>query len=72
MKPKQLCLLAFLPHILDSKADGRQAYLQVRQQGRASGSGSAKFSGLHYFSGLSAVSAGNKPAFFSCVQHACR
>ena len=30
VKPKQLCLLAFLPHILDSKAEGREAYLQVR------------------------------------------
>lgn len=28
-KPKQLCLVAFLPHILDSKAAGRQAYLRV-------------------------------------------
>lgn len=28
--PKQLCLVAFLPHILDSKAAGRQAYLEVR------------------------------------------
>lgn len=27
--PKQLCLVAFLPHILDSKAAGRQAYLEV-------------------------------------------
>lgn len=29
VKPRQLCLLAFLPHILDSKAAGREAYLQV-------------------------------------------
>jgi protein disulfide-isomerase A6 len=29
VKPKQLCLIAFLPHILDSKAEGREAYLQV-------------------------------------------
>lgn len=27
--PRQLCLLAFLPHILDSKAAGREAYLEV-------------------------------------------
>ncbi|KAL4431619.1 hypothetical protein ABPG77_001461 [Micractinium sp. CCAP 211/92] len=27
--PKQLCLVAFLPHILDSKAAGRQAYLEI-------------------------------------------
>ena len=29
VKAKQLCLVAFLPHILDSKAAGREAYLQV-------------------------------------------
>jgi hypothetical protein len=29
VKPKQLCLLAFLPHILDSQAAGREAYLQI-------------------------------------------
>ncbi|KAI7837719.1 hypothetical protein COHA_008441 [Chlorella ohadii] len=29
VKPKQLCLVAFLPHILDSKAAGREAYLQI-------------------------------------------
>lgn len=29
VKPKQLCLVAFLPHILDSKASGRQDYLDM-------------------------------------------
>ena len=29
VKPKQLCLVAFLPHILDSKAVGRQAHLDM-------------------------------------------
>lgn len=29
VKPKQLCLVAFLPHILDSKAAGRQEYLSM-------------------------------------------
>ncbi|PSC76647.1 disulfide isomerase [Micractinium conductrix] len=29
VKPKQLCLVAFLPHILDSKAAGREAYLEI-------------------------------------------
>jgi protein disulfide-isomerase A6 len=28
-KPKQLCLVAFLPHILDSKADGRNKYISM-------------------------------------------
>ncbi len=27
--PRQLCFLAFLPHILDSSAAGRNAYLKV-------------------------------------------
>jgi hypothetical protein len=29
---KQLCFIAFLPHILDSKAAGRNAYVQVSSQ----------------------------------------
>ena len=29
VKAKQLCIVAFLPHILDSKAEGREAYIQV-------------------------------------------
>lgn len=29
VKPKQLCLLSFLPHILDSKAEGRNASLDM-------------------------------------------
>lgn len=29
VQPKKLCLIAFLPHILDSKADGREGYLSV-------------------------------------------
>mgnify|MGYP001810224522 FL=1 len=29
IKAKQLCLVAFLPHILDSGAAGREGYLQV-------------------------------------------
>lgn len=29
VKPKQLCLLSFLPHILDSKAAGRKAHLDM-------------------------------------------
>jgi hypothetical protein len=37
VKPKQLCLLAFLPHILDSQAAGREAYLQVGRRGAAGG-----------------------------------
>jgi len=32
VKPKQLCLLAFLPHILDSKADGRNASLEMLKE----------------------------------------
>lgn len=28
--PKKLCLLAFLPNILDTKAAGRRDYIQVR------------------------------------------
>jgi len=29
VRPKQLCLVAFLPHILDSKAEGRQEYISL-------------------------------------------
>lgn len=29
VKPKQLCLVAFLPHILDSKVEGRNGYLTM-------------------------------------------
>lgn len=29
VKPKQLCLVAFLPHILDAKAAGRQAHIDM-------------------------------------------
>lgn len=29
VKPKQLCLVAFLPHILDAKASGRQQHLDM-------------------------------------------
>lgn len=29
VKPKQLCLVAFLPHILDAKASGRQKHLDM-------------------------------------------
>lgn len=29
---KKLCFLAFLPDILDSKAEGRNAYIQVPSQ----------------------------------------
>lgn len=29
VKPKQLCLIAFLPHILDTNAKGRQAHLEM-------------------------------------------
>ena len=28
-KPRQLCLFAFLPDILDTKAEGRNAYLKI-------------------------------------------
>ena len=35
VKPKQLCLVAFLPHILDSKAAGREAYLQASRTSRS-------------------------------------
>jgi len=30
VKPRQLCLVAFLPHILDTRAAGRQALIKVR------------------------------------------
>ena len=30
--PKQLCLIVFLPHILDSRAEGRKAYLKILQK----------------------------------------
>lgn len=29
MPPKKLCLIAFLPHILDDKAAGRRAHIRV-------------------------------------------
>ena len=32
VKPKQLCIVAFLPHILDSKAEGREAYIKVGRE----------------------------------------
>ncbi|GAB4823313.1 hypothetical protein N2152v2_010359 [Parachlorella kessleri] len=31
VKPRQLCLVAFLPHILDTKAAGRQALIKILQ-----------------------------------------
>lgn len=31
-KPKQLCLIAFLPHILDSKAKGRNGYIDMLKE----------------------------------------
>ncbi|WPT13493.1 Protein disulfide-isomerase like 2-2 [Picochlorum sp. SENEW3] len=30
--PKQICLVAFLPHILDSKADGRNRYISMLKE----------------------------------------
>ena len=32
VQAKSLCILAFLPHILDSHADGRNAYLGVLKE----------------------------------------